>query len=277
MLKYELPGLSDGEKKMPLAKYYEDYPLYCVPPLQQQLLDNGPIDSKDALAVENWLDLLTEPGVYRDTNFGYCMMPDGSGLYMEYTVIPEIPGPMKRWYMNFINHKSKSQPEGTGNIRYKLWNPIDHWDRDFVDPDHPEKGTYTIGALDQGRTKPWEHGKEFVHRIDLQECGFPKEEQNRLEAMGCRISAGWEDFDEPGHHMWLHIDRPCPFGGIEMIGVEWIGWYVKDGKLIRDPETYCSEQYLKDVLIHNIVEHLHLPQFLPAMYEEYKDQSIDAD
>ncbi len=273
---YKLPELSPEEKKMPLAKYYTDYPLYCPPPLQQQLLDAGPMDPADALPVENFLDLLSPTG-YRKVQFGYCMLPDGAAYYSEYTVIPNIPGDMKRWFMNFINHRSRSMVPGQGNLRYKLWCPVDHWDRAPVDGVDPKNGMYTIGALDQGETNPWDHIKEFVHRVDLSEFGMTEEREEALRAAGCRWSSGWEDFDGPGHHMWVHIDRPNPLGGIEMLGIEWLGYYPKNGKIIRDETTPVSEELAKKILIHNVIEHLHLPQILPDLYAEYKEQPIDAD
>lgn len=275
---YKLPELSPEEKKLPLAKYYEEYPLYCLPPLQKALIEKGPMDPAEALPVEKWLDLLQEPGNYDNVKFGYCMLPDGTGYYAEYTVVPEIPGYMKKWYMDFINHRSKNMPADQGNLRYKLWCPIDHWDRGFVNGVDAKNGTWSIGSLDQGKTERHAHAKEYVHMINLCEYGLTEERQRKLEEMGCRISAGWEDFEgELGHHLWIHIDRPCPFGGVEMIGVEWLGWYVKDGKLVRDEATPASEEFVKDILVHNIVEHMHLPQFLPDLYAEYHEKPIDAD
>ncbi len=278
MLYYKLRELSPEEKALPLARFYEDYPLYCLPPLQQQIIDSGPMDAADALDVHNWLDLLQMPGEYDHVKLGYCMLPDGAGCYCEYTVVPDTDPMQKRWFMNFINHRSKNMPKDQGNLRYKLWCPIDHWDRGFVDENDPNSGSYTIGSLDQGKTNPWDHAKEFVHSINLEEYGLSPEKKNELEGCGCRISASWEDFEnEPGHHMWLHIDRPCPWGGTEMIGYEWLGYYVKDGEIIRDEETPVDEEFLKDILIHNIVEHIHLPQILPDLYDAYHDLPIDAD
>ena len=51
------PELLPGEKELPLAKYYE-LPLYSPAPLQQQILDSGPMDPELAIKAENWLDLL---------------------------------------------------------------------------------------------------------------------------------------------------------------------------------------------------------------------------
>ena len=51
----------------------------------------------------------------------------------------------------------------------------------------------------------------------------------------------------------------------------------KETKLVRDEKTYCTEEYLKKVVIHTLVEWEHLYTFLPELYAEYHDQPIDAD
>ena len=48
------------------------------------------------------------------------------------------------------------------------------------------------------------------------------------------------------------------------------------GVTVPYPEK-LSEQYLRDVQIHNTVEQQHLATFLPALYAEYKDLPQDAD
>ena len=46
---------------------------------------------------------------------------------------------------------------------------------------------------------------------------------------------------------------------------------------MRDYSTKVSEEYLKTVVIHTLVEWEHLYTFLPDLYAEYKDQPMDAD
>ncbi|MEI3473984.1 MAG: hypothetical protein V8Q93_11850 [Blautia faecis] len=40
-LTYELPELSEAEKRLPVSKYYTDYPLHKPNPLYRQLLSTG--------------------------------------------------------------------------------------------------------------------------------------------------------------------------------------------------------------------------------------------
>ena len=58
----------------------------------------------------------------------------------------------------------------------------------------------------------------------------------------------------------------------------WYKFRVKYGKeLGTGNKKKVSEEYLKTVVIHTLVEWEHLYTFLPDLYAEYKDQPMDAD
>lgn len=271
---YDLPELTENEKKLPLAKYFTEYPMPRPNPLQQQLLDAGPMDPADAVPAERWLDIL-QPSGYRKVEYGYCMMPDGSGYYAEYYLSPPVIGQgMRPWYMKWMNHKSKSMLPGEGNLRYKLWMHLDHWDHHYVNGVDGTDGVWAKGSLDLGKSKIY--SEEISHTVDLKEYGLTEEREKELKDAGCSFSAGYEDV-EGGHHLVLRMNRPCPFGGMETIAHEWIGYYAKDGKILRDENTPCNEEMLKNILIHNTVEHAYTQLFLPPLYEEYHEQPMDAD
>jgi hypothetical protein len=279
MLYYKLPELTPEEKKMPLAKFYENYPLYGPAPLHQAILDAGPMNPADAIPAQNWLDLL-DPDGFPKTVYGYCIMPDGCGFYSEYYITPPtVTTEMRRWFGRWTNFRSKSMVEGQGNLRYKLWCPVDHWDHKFVNGVDDKNGVYALGTLDLGKSmsETFKGIGETNHVIDLREYGLTEEREAELKAAGCKWSAVWEDFEGPGHHLVLRYSRPCHFGGYENVNVEWIGYYAKDGKIIRDEETPVDEDFVKNILIHNTVEHQHINRILPELYTEYHDKPIDAD
>ena len=98
-----VPELSEAEKALPYAKFYTDYPLYPPNPLQQQILDAGPMRVEDAIPIEHWLDWLSVKG-YPKVVYGYTMMPDGCGFYIEYsTTAPTWKGAWRRWYGKWYN------------------------------------------------------------------------------------------------------------------------------------------------------------------------------
>ena len=269
----KVPELSEEEKKLPYAKYYTDYPLYPPNPIQQQILDAGPMRVEQAIPIEHWLDWLSPVG-YPEIVYGYTMMPDGSGFYIEYsTTAPTWQGAWRRWYGKWYNQHPPELPEGRGNLRYKIWNPVDHWDHRFVNGKDDKDGVWSIETLDIGETGDPSKGMPAVsHNIDLLDYGLTPEKKAELEKADCQAEACWEEFDEPGHHLVLRFSRPCPLGGRESINCEWMGYWAKDGKIIRDPETKVDEKYLKNVLIHNSIERAHLAQVLPDLYAEFHDQ-----
>ena len=46
---------------------------------------------------------------------------------------------------------------------------------------------------------------------------------------------------------------------------------------MRDEETPVSEEYLRKIVIHNVIESQRLEVLLPELYAEYKDQPLDCD
>lgn len=274
---YKVPELSPLEQDLPVSKYYTNYPLHSPNPLYQQLLDQGPMNPKDALSLENWLSLL-EPEGYQKIEYGYCMMEDGTGYIANYSVLPDtLTTEMRMWYVRWLNKHSKNLPENCGNIRYKLWNQADHIDHGLVDGDF-KKGIYTLETLDMGKGS---HAIGSIrHNFDVRDYGFPEEKYDALKKANIAITSCWESFDCPGSHLVLSITRPCPLGGIETLSREWIGWRAENGKLKRDfdtPDFMLCEQYLRDVQIHVTVEQQHLSTFLPDLYQEYSHLSEDAD
>lgn len=279
MRTFEIPELTREEKRLPVSKYYTDYPLHYPNPLYSQLLSLGAMHTEDALPVDRWLELLTVDD-YMDVEYGYCMMPDGTGYIANYSVLPgNITPEMRMWYVRWLNIHSRNLPPDCGNIRYKLWNQKDHMDHGLVNGDF-KQGIYTLETLSMGRDGNETAHVSIRHNFDVRDYGFSEERYERLQAAGVAITSCWESFDCPGSHLVLSVTRNCPLGGVETCSREWIGYRAENGKIVRDmetPEFMLNEQYLRDVQIHNTVEQQHLATFLPALYAEYKDLPIDAD
>ncbi|MCD7956120.1 MAG: hypothetical protein LUG93_10330 [Lachnospiraceae bacterium] len=276
-LYYDLPELTPGEKALPVSKYYTDYPLHTPNPLYAQLLDQGAMDPADALPLDRWLDLL-QPEGYDKVEYGYCMMPDGTGYIANYSVLSgSITPEMRMWYVKWLNIHSKNLPEGCGNIRYKLWNQVDHQDHGMINGDF-KNGIYTLETLDMGGGE--KAIRSIRHNFDMRDYGLSEERFQKLREANVAITSCWESFDCPGSHLVLSVTRPCPLGGTETLSREWIGYRAENGKIIRDYETpdfMLCEQYLRNVQIHNTVEQQHLATFLPELYAEYSQLPMDAD
>lgn len=270
--------LSAVEKNMPLAKYYYDYPMKDLPKEVKEQIFAQPMNPQNAIPAERFTDWLLPLGEYTDHENGYCMMPDGSGYIATYMKIPENVDVKKMfWYLRWLNIHSKSQPAGTGNLRYKIWNPADHWDHYFVNWKDASEGVHTTESLDLG-----EGDRQYDtirHSFNLREYGLTQEKIDLLAASGCPVkeTSDFESFDEAGFHLTLGQIRPCPDGGWERRSVEWIGFRPEKGKIVREPRTKCSEAYLRKVAYHTLIEWYHMMDFINDLYEEYHELPEDAD
>ncbi len=270
--------LNKVEQLMPLAKYFYNYPMKDLPQDVKDVIFGHPMDPAKAIKPENFLDWLQPYGEYLEHENGYCMFPDGSGYIATYMKIPaNIEVRKIFWYLNWLNVHPKSQPEGTGNLRYKIWNPADHWDHYFVNWEDASEGVHTTESLDLG-----EGDRQYDtirHSFNLREYGLTQERIDELKASGLNVkeTSDWESFDFAGAHLTLGQIRPCPEGGWERRSVEWIGWRPKDGRPVREPRTPCDEAYLRKVAYHTLIEWYHLMDFINDLYEEYHDLPIDAD
>jgi hypothetical protein len=277
------PELSAEERRMPLARYY-DLPLYPPGPREMQLMGHMPLDPRDALPARNLLNLL-EPAGYHKAEYGYCRMPDGSSYMAMYFVYPYCTPQMMGWWFRWLNVLPKDQPEGTGNLKYKLWCPPDHWTHAFTNGKDMSDGMWAIESIDLGE------GDERVYylreRLDAKDYGLSAEREKELLAAGCWVDLANVTFyspeeppreQYPGSWLWLTLSRPCAQGGLELRTRLWIGYGAKDGKIYQDestPAVLLSEDTMRKFLIHTTVEHQHLAKLLPRLYAEYIDKPDD--
>lgn len=274
----KVPELSLAEQQMPLARFYYNYPMRDLPDGVKKEIFSQPVDPESVVKAENFTDWLKPFGKYEAHENAYCMMPDGSGYIATYMKFPKGLDVKKLfWYLNWLNFHSKSQPEGTGNIRYKIWNPADHWDHYFINWTDKSEGVHTTESLDMG-----EGDRKYDtirHSFNLREYGLTQKRIDEITASGISVgeTSDWESFDFEGAHLTLGQIRPCPGGGFERRSVEWIGWRPKDGKIIRVPKTPCDEGYLRKVAYHTLIEWYHICDLIDDLYAEYHDKPNDAD
>ncbi|TIC82757.1 hypothetical protein E8D37_08700 [Nocardioides sp. GY 10127] len=243
------------------------------------------MDESRATLPWNFTDLLKPVG-YADTEYGYTMREDGTGYLAVYTTYPGCTPEMLGWYFRWINIRSRSTPEGVGNIRYKIWNQADHWDHGFINGVDKTDGIYTVESLDLGE------GEEMLwsvrHPLDPKDFGLTTEMEKQLKEAGCFVDCCTESFHPvedpsvtlPGTHLFMTLSRINPWGVLEKVTREWIGYGVEDGKIVKDestPDWMLNEGYLKKVITHSTTEALQLSKFLPQLHAEYKDKPDDAD
>jgi phloretin hydrolase len=279
------PELSAEEKAMPLSQYY-DLPLYGPGPRELQIIDANPIDRSLAIPVENLTDLL-QPEGYGKAEYGWCIMDDGSAYEALYAVYPTCTPKMLGWWFNWVNVPAKNQPEGMGNLKYKIWCPPDHWDHSFANGKDWWGGVWSVESIDfgKGEEKVYERTAFLRHPLDPKEFGLTARREQELKETGCWIDLSTVTFHDPetreqrpGSYLWLTLLRNCPQGGLEKLTRLWIGYGVKDGEIVFDettPAELLSNDYMRTFNIHMTVEHQHLAKLLPELYAKYSDRPAD--
>jgi hypothetical protein len=247
-----------------------------------QLLKHMPLDLDEALQPEDLLDLL-EPTGYLDAEYGYCALPNGAGYMAMYFVYPYCTPQMIGWWFRWVNVPPKTQPPGTGNLKYKLWCPPDHVIHAFNNGKDLSEGQWAIESIDLG-----EGDDKVLYRrvhLDAKQYGLSAEREQEFRQAGCWVDLSnvtfhspADDEQYPGNWLWLTVSRPCAQGGVEIRTRLWMGYGARDGELYYDestPEVFRSEETMRKFLIHTTVEHQHLAKLLPKLYEEYGDRPDD--
>jgi hypothetical protein len=283
------PELSPEEKKLPLAKYY-DLPLTPLGPLFQQIIDFGcPLNPDIAIKAENMLDLLKTTG-YEKQEFGYCMMKDGTGYMATYTTYPNCTPAVLSWWFRWLNVYPKNMPKGKGNIKYKIWCPPDHYDHAFINGKDSKDGVWTVESFDFGKGGP-KYGT-IRHSFSLRDYGLSEQKEKEFKTAGCWIDPAYVTFHTPdlyhepgmshtrvpGTYLSLTLSRMNPLGMMEKISRMWVGYTVKDSKIVRDestPSSMLNEAFLKQVVTHATVEAQQGIKWLPELYAKYHNLPDD--
>lgn len=261
------------EKAMPLSRFYFDYPMRDLSDEIKAEIFADPVDYRTVIDAQHYIDYLKAPGEYLDRENAYCMFPDGSGYIATYMRFPkELDARKLFWYLNWQNFHCKSQPDGSGNLRYKIWNPADHWDHYFINWEDKSEGIHTRESLDLGEGE--RKYDTIRHPYNMREYGLTQE---IIDKTGYGEMGEWESFDFEGAHLCLGQIRKCLDGGWERRSCEWIGWRPKNGKIIRVEKTPCSEEYLRKVAYHTLIEWQHLADMIDDLYDTYHDLPNDAD
>ena len=230
----------------------------------------GPIEPHKALAFKD-RDKLLDTG-YLETETGYCIMPDGTGYVSNLTTMPGVTVEMFDWW--FAWH-------GLDNLRYKIWDPEDHFQAESMQKHKAFDEDLTI------REKYWDTTHEviedtglgpeglyinFKHPADLG-FDFYKIKADGSNSLVCAKGCGKGNppFASPDTIM-AHYVRNVE-GGIELRTRFWMGWTVKDGvdfKALPD-DVRMPPMGPMALLLHNIKEFTNLAHLLPKIYKEEKD------
>jgi hypothetical protein len=272
--------LSPEEKLLPYSKYYY-LDLEPVDPLRQQLIDAGPVDPEKSLPAEEVRQLFA-PG-YLPIEFGYCIYDDGRTFMATYERLHGVTPEMLDWWFVWHWIRPLSVPDSCGNLKYKIWNPLDHWDasRDpetekiFKDESLPiserrSKGKigYIVESLDLGNGDEFHHGQ--TEDVRWEDLGVTKDQLIALASQRCKLFCGQSS---NGTKLNMHYVRPTS-DGVEIRTRAWTGYGVHNGHVVKTEIPPMTKEKIIKNLCHNIVELHHFDAFLPSLYNEEHKKPI---
>jgi phloretin hydrolase len=255
--------LTTKEKKMPESKYYN--PEFApLPSDVEAAFLSGPIDSADALQFEDINDLF-EPG-YLAVENGFCLNPDGTGFVAVKTYLPGATADMIQWW--FWWHANK-------NIRYKIWCPGDHY---AISVENEEQQNNKALTYEQRRVDnihyPYEDTGSGVlelsiHFVSPETFGIDtsKFDEMGIEAVVCGI-VGYMIGEVPLQHTkMIHVFRKYG-NGLELRSRFWPGIVLPSVEL---RQLAITQDVVEDLAYHCSLEYNHLAEFLPRIYQEFKN------
>ena len=262
--------LSAEEKKYESAEYYDRKPREFGK-LENELLEIAcPMPADMAIPAENWLDMLKHIDDPLKMDFGYAMLDDRRGYFVNYLYWNGLDGKATQWWYRWINIKPRTVDGADGSLHYKIWYPGEHIDHGYINGKDRSGGYY---ALDYNAAGEVVETRRF--NVNPIEFGIPQEIMDDVTAQGYFIDCAWES-GEGGLHLSLNVTHRLSNGDTEKWAHNWIGWGIRDGKLFKDPDAACTESLLKSSLRHVNIEGRYLEKLLPELYERFGNQPEDA-
>ena len=260
------PALTAEDRAHSYAKYY-DLPIAPIPAEKLAILQAGPMNPKDALAIERRNDLFL-PG-YLPCEIGYCIMPDGTGFIANRTDMPGVTPEMFEWW--FAWHALE-------DLRYRIWDPEDHF---YARQQNREK---VLDSSVPMRERTWGTVHEVLEDIGggteklILDFQYPRAlgyDEEKVGTSACAsMMCAFVYSPQPGGMVAImtHMVREIK-GGVELRSRFWIGWGLADGEVRKLlPEgVQAPLDAVKGLFAHNLKEYGQLATILPKVYAEEKD------
>ena len=277
----DMRDLCPEERMLSYSKYF--YMEMSKPdPVAMQVLNSGPLPYELTLRFEDKMDLF-RPG-YLPAEQGYSILPDGGGYIANYVKMPGVTVEMIDWWFIWHFIAPPSVPKGNGNLRYKIWCPKEHWDTGTKTPEDLAQYLDESLPMRERRYGPTNFIVESVdgtgeNLMQIEAQSFPPEvfglDVNFLNRPGIgTVLTAYIAVGSP--NVGIHYYRPIP-GGVELRTRYWMGYELKDAKLIRKLDgPQPTEELVRQFTLHNMTEYPHLAKFLPSLYAEEGNKPLNA-
>lgn len=261
--------VTEEDKKKSYFKYYQN-DLVSILPEKLDKIFSCPINFMEALPF-NQRNRLFEPGYFNE-EFGYCVLPDGTGYISDINKMSGVTAEMIDWWFAW---------RGLEPLRYVISNPetniqsVSMQKNKIKDMDLSYKEKYwdtTQILIKKGEMGP---ETEFLNFKCPEDLGFEMEKigSELCSTLVCARGFGKEEppFSMPDYFL-CHLVRDID-GGVEVKTRCWIGWTVRYGKDFKElPDGFrMPPMGPMNMLMQNMKEWANLTAILPQLYREEKE------
>lgn len=257
--------LCPEELALPYAKFME-LPMEPLPDEILAQIHAAPLPLEEVLPIGR-ISEFYQNGL-RQKQFGYAILPDGTGYLAHYLYIPDLTLAQLGWWFDWQIHKPAGLPEDAGNLRYKIWCPPDHWEHCYVNGRDATDGVLMVESLDMGAGSA--PVTSITRDIDPAAIGVSPALLDTLAQNHVVLQLTHEHSTDLVDRIFTAMMQSAPEGGIILMSRVWWGFQFDGHRITRDRDPRkqpCTAERLKNNLLHSSYEFNHLRTLLPLVYE----------
>lgn len=256
--------ITKEEASLPYAKYFHQK-MAPIPEEKLEIWKGEPTDPQSALPIEQRNRFLEENASILEN--GFCVASNGTGFVANSTYMPGVEPVMMDWWFGWHSV--------TSDLRYKLWDPEDHYNARAHAPDYVRNPNVPL------QEKTWGMNHDILEDVGFgpekiflcfkkpSDLGYDMELIGQPGCAGMVCACGEGATPALMTHKWMKVD-----GGILFKSHFWMGYGLNDdGELIKVLPDGVSvpNEGPRALYGHNIKEYSNLAAILPLIYAEEKD------
>lgn len=256
-------SITEEEKKLSYAKYFYQK-MATIPADKLEIAQGKAAASNTLLPIEDRNRFLA--GSDTGIQIGFGIATNGTGMVANRTFMKNVTVPMVDWWFGWHSV--------TSDLRYKIWDPEDHYQARANKPDHVKDPSIP------NNQKTWGVTHDIIEDIgmgsDPLKLSFKSPVDfgydpaligtSKCESLVCAVGLG--SCPAAMTHKFYTVK-----GGISFESRFWFGYAFENGKFIKVVPNgkAVSEAVPRALFNHNIKEFTNLAAILPSLYAEEKD------
>jgi len=151
---------------------------------------------------------------------------------------------------------------------------MDHWDHRYVNGVDDSDGSLMVESLDMGAGGPV--FRSLTRSVPLTMTGLSAGELGEIDRRHTILQLTHEHSEDVVDRIFTAMMQPHPETGVILMSRVWWGYKYQDGQFVRDDDPAklpCTEQILRNNLLHSSYEFNHLRKLLPLLLADLAQEA----